>query len=57
MPNSHQASHPGSDDSSAESRSGASNAAMSSSDATSAYKFIELPFFQRLTQASLSQDN
>ena len=48
MPNSHQASHPGSDDSSAESRSGASNAAMSSSDASSAYKFIELPFFAAL---------
>ncbi len=48
MSNSHQTSHTGSDGSAEGPQSGTSSAAMPSSDASSAYQFIELPFFAAL---------
>ena len=57
MSNSHQTSHTGSDGSAEGPQSGTSSPAMPSSGESSAYQFLELPFLQRFTQASLSQDN
>ncbi len=48
MSNSHQTSHTGSDGSAEGPQSGTSSSAMPSSDESSAYKFLELPFFAAL---------